>query len=254
MKICSKQDHVNTRLEQNGYALISSGQFSMPPALLDHKERFLSDWPELEADTYLKKGSHFRFRRFNYFYFMPDGTGVKPFPPMPYYQSGDYNRYAGDVQRHFSPFSYAAKHNPFLHALIQFNFEQLPLTPERRNGPWKVESHQIRVVARANEKGEPTPEGVHQDGVDFVFVYLIGRNNIKGGESIIHDTDGNDLYRHTLENPFDALVVWDPKVFHGATSIVPDDITKEGFRDILLIGFTYQADLNPPKPEISCNE
>ncbi len=246
MKISSTQN-IRCCLEKDNYALISSDMFSMSPELVTAREQFVSDWPELEADTYLKQGSNFRFRRFNYFYFAPDGTGVKPFPPMPYYQSSDYNQYAGDVQRHFCSFSDETKYNPFLHALIQFNFAQLPLEEDRRDGPWKVESHQLRVTTKADEIGEPTPEGVHQDGVDFVFIYLIKRNNIKGGESIINDTAGNCLYRCTLENPFDAIVVWDPKVFHGATSIVPENIAETGFRDILLIGFTYQPELTPPE-------
>ena len=246
MNISSTQD-IYSCLEKDSYALILSDKFSMSLALVTAREQFVADWPELEADTYLKKGSNFRFRRFNYFYFVPDGTGVKPFPAMPYYQSSDYNQYAGDVQRHFHPFTDEAKHNPFLHALIQFNFAQLPLADDKRNGPWKVESHQIRVVAKANEAGEPTPEGMHQDGVDFVFIYVIGCHNIKGGESIINDTDGKGLYRHTLNNPFDAIVVRDPDVFHGATSIVPEDPAKDGFRDILLIGFTYQPELTPPE-------
>lgn len=245
MNISSTQD-IRSCLDKDSYALILSDQFSMPPELEVAKHQFVSDWPALEADTYLKKGSSFRFRRFNYFYYIPDGEGVRPFPPMPYYQSSDYNQYAGDVQRHFCPFSDESKHNPFLHALIEFNFAQLPLTADKRKGPWKVEAHQIRVVTNAGETGEPTPEGVHQDGVDFVFVYLVERHNIKGGGSIINDTEGNCLYQGTLENPFDAVVVRDPDVFHGATSIVPDDLGKPSYRDVLLIGFTYQADLTPP--------
>lgn len=246
MNISSTQD-IRSGLEKDHYALISSDQFSMSPELVTAREQFVSDWPELEADLYLKKDSNFRFRRFNYFYYVPDGSGVKPFPPLPYHQSSDYNQYAGDVQRHFTPFADKTKKNVFLHALIQFNFAQLPLEADRRNGPWKVESHQLRVTAKAEETGEPTPEGIHQDGVDFVFIYMVKRNNIRGGESIINDTNGNCLYRNTLENPFDAIVVWDPKVFHGATSIVPADISKTGFRDILLVGFTYQPDLIPPE-------
>ena len=168
---------------------------------------------------------------------------------MPYYQSSEYNSYAGDVQRKFTPFTTPAKNNPFLHALINFNFSQLPLDRKKLSGAWKVESHQLRVITNTNEIGKPTPEGIHRDGVDFVFIYLIERKNIVGGESIINNDDGNVLYTHTLTNPLDGIVVWDTEVFHGASPIFRQDPEQEGFRDILLVGFSHQPNLEPPELE-----
>lgn len=243
--ITSNQD-IRSGLARDYYAFISGEQMNIPPDLLADKAAFFADWPNLEPDIYLKDNSHFRFRRFNYYYFTPEKTGVRPFPPLPYYQSSAYNRYAGDVQRHFTPCTDAAKNNPFLHALIEFNFRQLPLEDERRDGPWRVETHQIRVLTNQQETGHPTPEGVHRDGVDFVFIYLINRHNIAGGESIINDDDGHFLHGCTLEQSMDALVVWDPKVYHGANPVLPENPDEEAYRDVLLVGFTYEPDLQPP--------
>jgi hypothetical protein len=246
--ITNTQD-IRSRLATDNYALIVGSEFSISPDLLEAQQQFLADWPQLEPDVYLKKGSHFRFRRFNYFHFCPENKTIKPFPPMVYYQSSKYNSYAGDVQRKFTPFTDTAKNNPFLHALIQFNFQQLPLKADQLSGSWKVQAHQMRVVTNNHETGKPTPEGMHRDEVDFVFIYMIKRNNITGGESIIHDNDGKLLYTYLLSEPLDAIVVWDPKVLHGAIPILPENSQQGGFRDVLLIGFTYQPDLKPPTPE-----
>ena len=50
--------------------------------------------------------------------------------------------------------------------------------------------HQFRIEARSGEAGQPTPEGMHRDGVDYVLVLLVGRRNIKRGVTSIHGTMG----------------------------------------------------------------
>ena len=37
------------------------------------------------------------------------------------------------------------------------------------------------------EAGQPTPEGMHRDGVDWVLVLMVRRENIKSGETTIYD-------------------------------------------------------------------
>jgi hypothetical protein len=37
-----------------------------------------------------------------------------------------------------------------------------------------------------DEPGQPTPEGVHRDGVDYVLVLMVRRTNIAQGTTTIH--------------------------------------------------------------------
>ena len=56
------------------------------------------------------------------------------------------------------------------------------LTPARA---WHIEVHQFRIEARAERGGQPTPEGTHRDGVDYVLVLLVGRRNIASGVTTV---------------------------------------------------------------------
>ncbi len=110
---------------------------------------------------------------------------------------------------------------------------------------WSI-YHQIRTVATAVESGEPTPEGIHHDENDFVWIHLIKRKNITGGASGIYSNDQKLLASCTLHKNMDSIVFWDPKVMHGVTSMHPKDLTKNAIRDVLLICFTHCPGLQPP--------
>ena len=102
-----------------------------------------------------------------------------------------------------------------------------------------MEVHQFRIEARAGEAGEPTPEGVHRDGVDYVLVLLVDRTNIESGTTTIHAADSRLLGSFTLTHPFDAALVDDARVFHGVTAVTPLDPAQAAHRDVLVV--TYRA-------------
>ena len=80
-------------------------------------------------------------------------------------------------------------------------------------------------------RGQPTPEGLHRDGVDDVLVLLIRRRNIKSGTTTIHALDRQLLGRLRL-GPFDAALVHDARVYHGATPVEPLDPSRPAYRDV----------------------
>ncbi len=108
-------------------------------------------------------------------------------------------------------------------------------------GRWHIEVHQFRIEARADEAGEPTPEGVHRDGVDYVLVLMIDRTNIESGTTTIHALDGELLGSFTLIQPMDAALVDDARVFHGVTAVTPVDPGKAAHRDVLVVTFKATA-------------
>src|SRR5688572_15780703 len=98
---------------------------------------------------------------------------------------------------------------------------------------WHVEVHQFRIEARAGEPGEPTPEGVHRDGVDYVLVLLIDRRNMARGTTTIHAADGRQLGSFTLTQALDAALLDDARVFHGVTPVSALDAAGAAHRDVL---------------------
>ena len=67
----------------------------------------------------------------------------------------------------------------------------------------------------AGQAGQPTPEGLHRDGVDYVLVLLVRRVNIASGTTTVHDLSGGQLGSFTLTDPCDAALVDDARVMHG---------------------------------------
>jgi Uncharacterized protein conserved in bacteria len=85
--------------------------------------------------------------------------------------------------------------------------------------------------------GHPTPEGVHRDGVDFVLVLLVNRENISSGTTTVFDLKGQPLGSFTLTDPFDAALVDDHRVAHGVTPVAPLDPAQPAHRDVLVVTF-----------------
>ena len=98
----------------------------------------------------------------------------------------------------------------------------------RPNTEWRIECHQFRIEARSEAPGQPTPEGMHRDGVDYALVLLINRTNIKSGTTTVHDLDGHTLGSFTLTAPFDTAIVDDARVKHGVTAVEPIDAESRG--------------------------
>ena len=105
---------------------------------------------------------------------------------------------------------------------------------------WHIEMHQFRVEARAGEAGQPTPEGMHRDGVDWVLVMLVRRQNVASGETTIFDLSKKPLGSFTLAEPMETALVDDSRVYHGVTAIEPIDAGAPAFRDVLVVTFRHE--------------
>jgi len=246
MKRITTSQFVTSILEKKKYAIIPKNDFNIPKSLTTHKKRFNKDWKKLEKDDYLENGRNFRFRRFRYFFFLPISGELLPFAPTPYYQPAEINKYAGGIDRKIGLMKNKSINNPFLRELIQFDFLQLPVSQKAKSDPWMLDIHQMRIIATAVESGEPTPEGIHHDENDFGWIHLIKRKNVAGGINSIYSNNQKLLETCTLYKNMDSIVLWDPKVMHGVSSIHPKDTTKNAIRDVLLIGFTHCPSLQPP--------
>jgi len=239
----------NARLEiiERGFAWIPAAAWSLTPEMKSHWQRLADDWDCLEQDRFLKPGATFRRRRYGRYYWSPANGQLTTLGNQPYFQSEGQNGYAGGVEREFAPLLPDSVGNPFLHGLIRYTFACLPLPADRRDRTWEVRVHQIRIVASPQEQGEPAPEGIHQDGTDFLTLHLVRRSNVSGAVSTIYHLDRKPIQSYTMLEPLDSFILEDPRIMHGVTPIHPADGIGLAIRDLLGIDFIFAPDL--PRPD-----
>ena len=223
----------------DGFAFLSAAAtrpLLLASGPLSDWDAFRASWNDLALDTYMADGGRYRRRR--HAVFAVDANAIVRMPHQPHYQSLDYNTLNGGIPRWFEPITEGD--GPSLHTIIEFCqrlFGSLVPAPLR----WHVEVHQFRIEARPDMKGLPTPEGLHRDGVDYVLVLLVNRQNIGSGTTTIHGLDRRLLGSFTLTEPCDAALVDDARVFHGVTPVEPVDLDLPAYRDVLVVTFRRAA-------------
>lgn len=240
--------NIKTELASKKYAFASGNEFKIAPELQIDFENLQQDWAHLAPDRYLKSDTVYRFRRLHYFYIHPAKDEVVPMPPRDFFQPETDNAFNGGIHRKYEPFLERTLQNRFLHELIKFSFWQSPVAAKKTlvNQPWEADIHMIRTVASSEQIGEPTPEGIHRDGGDCGFVFLMDRQNVEGAVSTVYNNDRKPLDNKTLTNPMDAMFFWDPHVLHSVSPIHPKKPDQKAVRDALLFGFFPKPDLKKP--------
>jgi hypothetical protein len=231
---------VRHELGAKGFAWVPRTSWIMSTSLHAQWQRMWSDWDALELDRYLKKGATFRRRRYGRFSWSPSEHELAALPPEPYFQPEVENSYAGGIERDFAPLRSETVTNPFLHALVRTTFACLPLSGSRQRSNWEVRIHQVRITATPLAPGLPAPEGIHQDGTDFLTLHLVRRQNIAGGETTIYDLDRQTIWNCTMLEPLDSLILEDPRIMHGVTPVRSADGQTAGTRDLLGLDFIYR--------------
>lgn len=230
---------VATPLASAGYAFVPAA--AMRP-LLEHEgltdwNGFAASWDDLGLDRYMADGGRYRRRR--HAAFAVSGQNIRRKPNQPHYQSRDYNALNGGIARWFEPVTEAIAAHPAMLATLRACATLFDsLTPdEQRPDTWHVETHQFRIEPQPGIAGQPTPEGLHRDGVDWVLVLLVGRENIASGVTSIHDMAKRLLGSFTLTAPMDAAFVDDSRVYHGVTAVETIDPARPAHRDVLVVTF-----------------
>ncbi|WP_213958331.1 MULTISPECIES: 2OG-Fe dioxygenase family protein [unclassified Variovorax] len=229
-RFCSPAQ-LDTALREDGYAVLD------PDAVaewighsLDELDAMHPDWDTLPPDDYLKDGGRYRQRRHACFTVASDVLHLVPH--RAHWQPVEYNALHGGMQRWFAPME--------AHTLVQPAWQQLMLSLAhaastlRGARTWFVEAHQFRIDT-AGGIGRPTPEGAHRDGVDLVAVALVGRHNVKGGETRVFEANGRRGERFTMTQPWSLLLLDDARVIHESTPIQPWNENHGGWRDTLVV-------------------
>lgn len=203
--------------------------------------RFARHWDDLAADRYAARLGTRRMRRYGHFSYDAEGATVTPMAPEDFVQPENSNPLYIDTPRHFEPLTTAFVEEPLLSRLLSLLGQVAVSLDERPQ--WHVNVTPFRVLATAEGDGQPTPEGVHRDGVTLVTSLLIDRGNAVGGESSVYDLDGRPLLTTTLSTPGTMLLGDDRRTLHGVSPIRPIDPARPASRDVLVITFAaWEAD------------
>ena len=231
----SSLDMLVADVRDHGYALL-------PPSDVERLigcaraelDALLPAWDDLPPDEYLRDGGRYRYRR--HASYRLQGNELEGVPHRAHWQSLDYNALHGGMLRWFEPVGDATRAQPAWNRILASvgGVCDAVRGPER----WSVEAHQFRIDT-TDGIGRPTPEGAHRDGVDFVAVFLLAREQIKGGETRVFEADGPTGLRFTLEAPWSLMLMDDARVIHESTPIQPAEEGVTGHRDTLVL--TYRA-------------
>ncbi|HUN51176.1 MAG TPA: 2OG-Fe dioxygenase family protein [Candidatus Sulfotelmatobacter sp.] len=225
-------------IRHDGYAFVQAGRMRAllgASGPLTDWEAFAASWNDLERDTYMADRGRYRRRRHAVYAATAAGPIARQ-PHQAHYQGLDYNPLNGGIARWFEPVAPEIGAGASMSTILAFCRGLFgALAPEVR--AWHIETHQFRIEAKPDEKGLPTPEGLHRDGVDYVLVLLIARRNIASGTTTTHALDRSLLGSFTLTEPFDAALVDDRRVLHGVTPVEPLDPALPAYRDVLVVTF-----------------
>lgn len=226
---------LGAQLAASGFAVLDAASLrrlcQVPAAACD---RWAAHWHDLPPDLYLKDGGRYRRRRHGCY--LVEGGAVQPVPHRAHWQPVEYNALHGGIERWFEPLPPALAQDPDWAALLR----GLAGVADGMRGArtWACEAHTFRIDT-TDGIGRPTPEGAHRDGVDLVVVVLVGRRNVKGGETRVFDVRGPQGVRFTLAEPWSVLLLDDERVIHESTPIQPADPAQPAWRDTLVL--TYRA-------------
>lgn len=196
---------------------------------------FAASWQDLGLDGHMADQGRYRRRRHGVFTADREGPLTR-LPDAPHFQDLEYNRLNGGIDRRFLAVEASTAGSESFRALAahgQRLFGELDAGVRH----WLIEAHQFRIEAHPGELGQPTPEGIHRDGVDFVLVALVRRENIQSGTTTIHGAHGEQLGEFTLTDPLDLALVDDHRVWHGVTAVEPLDPAAPAYRDVLVLTY-----------------
>ena len=199
---------------------------------------FKDSWANLGIDKHMADGGLYRTRRHASLSAKASTTDYKLEQHQPHYQSLNYNTLNGGIQRHYEPIEPNVIGSKTMSTIIKFGLNIFSDLSPYSN--WHIEIHQFRIDANDNSTSNPTPEGIHRDGVSFVLMVMIDKQNIANGETNIYDSNKLPLTSFKLTQPLDMAIVNDDRVFHGVTPIKQLDTNEPASRDVLVITFRKQ--------------
>ncbi|MBD2598126.1 2OG-Fe dioxygenase family protein [Nostoc spongiaeforme FACHB-130] len=188
-------------------------------------EGFQPFFNNLPVDPYIK--GNYRLRRLSRF--TVSGNDLIKLPHGYLFQSKTYNPLLGDIKREFAELEDGIIELDIFKKMVLAFSDSCKLHPEAEIGV-----HQIRTICSAENMGNPAPEGIHQDGTDFIGIFSVARENIQGGETHLYTAKKEKPVFSKVLNSGELLLVNDHEFFHFTTPIKPQ-VDGLGIRDVFVL-------------------
>jgi hypothetical protein len=192
-------------------------------------EEVLASYDRCPPDPYM--GNLTRYKRFSQYRVSHKGDEGWHFEKLPhraYTAFKKFNSIGGGMRRPYEPLEVD------LTPWARFGVESIPLDPSE---DWQLNVHQNRSRATLEKPGQLTPEGIHQDGHEYVMIAILRRHNVVGGETRLWRPDATEPFWTGTLDPGQALLLDDRAILHDVTDIEPEN-GQPGHRDILIVAFS----------------
>ncbi len=227
-------------IRDHGFCLLTATQYAEESAVQTASaawREFAESWADMPQDRYMADQGRYRRRRHAVLSAAFDGQWqLTRLPPQPHIQALDYNPLNGGIERWFAPIAPHVIDGTIISSVLGHFLANVADIADH----YRVEVHQFRIEARAEQHGLPTPEGVHRDGVDFVLVLLVARININAGTTELFDAQRQPIGQFTLIDPLQCVLIDDHRIFHGVTAVTPIDPVQPAFRDVLVVTLKHR--------------
>ncbi len=243
------EEYLYNQISNSGFVIVDEkirNKFNIKNLITTEKDKdiknFIQSWNFLGLDEHMHDNGKYRFRTHGVFTAQKNTLKLNYKEKIPHFQKKQYNNVNGDIERWFKKIEPNILKNNFFNYLIVNSlehfekFEKIKEIFDNSWNEWFIEIHQFRILASKDLKGLPTPEGIHTDGVSYIFILAINRENISGGESEIYTKDKNKIAT-TILNKGDCIYLDDTSIMHSVTSISSQNNSAEAFRDTLVITF-----------------
>lgn len=228
---------VISQLLRNKYTSVSGHDIETLIKVKDKEIQYFKDcWNDLCLDNFMADGGRYRYRRYGQFLKVPTNNNLLILPHEAYVQPYSINPLNGDVKRFFEPLTPQMISSPILESILKLMAKIYDFV-EGEPRKWNIRLHPYRIIANSDELGQPTPEGLHRDGVTYIASMMIHRHNITGGKTTITTEERIPLQDITLQDTFDIVMADDEKTMHTVTPITAKNRNEIGYRDVLVIAF-----------------
>ncbi|WP_440682573.1 2OG-Fe dioxygenase family protein [Cysteiniphilum halobium] len=194
----------------------------------DLKHKFAESFDTLKRDPNMKSGDNYRHRAFAVGDISRGQISVSPHSEV-FHQSKKLNKYQGGIDRNFPLVEMDVAQKVAREMIMLHIYPKLPAYD------YHFGIHQIRIYTNDEVTGKPAPEGVHQDGFDYVTIICVDMQNVTGGNSLLVDINNHrHIYFNQVLKEGEMLLFNDRKYAHYASPIVPL-LPGFGHRDVFVI-------------------
>jgi hypothetical protein len=112
------------------------------------------------------------------------------------------------------------------------------IAPQLGEREYSIDIHQFRVRADA-QSSSPTTSGIHQDGLDWVFMHFIDARNTVPVVSEVFVTENTEscVLSLAMDRFLETIVIHDRVLYHRAGDVQQSVSSSPAWRDLLLVGF-----------------